>query len=143
MMKRKILALACSAFLSLGVLTAALPQTAEAAASIGYVNVQKVFNTHPEMSNIRSTLQVEQQKLEKEFAEKSKNMSDKDKAAYLDKLRGQLIQKERSLIEPLQKKIRQAIEKAAKEKGVETVIDASAIVYGGLDLTDDVVKAAK
>lgn len=142
-MKQKCMALVFSAFLALGVLGGVLPQSAEAAASVGYINVQKVFESNAEVQNARSIMEVEQQKAEKEFAAKTKDMSDKDKAAYADKLREQLSKKNGELMEPIQKKIRKAIETAAKAKGVDTVIEADAIVYGGLDLTADVIKAVK
>lgn len=142
-MKQKCIALVFSAILALGVLGGVLPQSAEAAASVGYINTQKILDTNSEMQNIRSIMQVEEQKAEKDFADKAKNMSDNNKAAYADKLREQLAKKNNELMQPLQKKLQKAIETAAKAKGVDTVIHANAIVFGGIDLTDDVIKAIK
>ena len=39
---------------------------------------------------------------------------------------------------PIQAKFRAAIEKAAKAKDVDMVVNAGSVVYGGVDLTQDV-----
>ncbi|MBS1304587.1 MAG: OmpH family outer membrane protein, partial [Dialister sp.] len=39
---------------------------------------------------------------------------------------------------PIQAKFRAAVEKAAKDKGVDMVINARDVIYGGIDLTDAV-----
>lgn len=84
------------------------------------------------------TVVSEQQKLQNQFNEQSKNMSDKDKQALGQKLNQQLAQKENEVMAPIQAKFRAAVEKAAKDKGVDMVINARDVIYGGIDLTDAV-----
>lgn len=85
--------------------------------------------------------------LQKQFNDQSKNMNDKQKkelAAKLDKelqARQQAIQKNE--IVPAVEKIRAAIEAAAKKNGVDFVVQESAWLYGGKDLTQDVIAQLK
>lgn len=62
----------------------------------------------------------------------------KDKQALGQKLNQQLAQKENEVMAPIQAKFRAAVEKAAKDKGVDLVINARDVIYGGIDLTDAV-----
>ena len=48
-----------------------------------------------------------------------------------------------TLMTPIQEKLKMAMAKAAKEKGVDIVINAREVVYGGIDLTESVKKNMK
>ena len=51
--------------------------------------------------------------------------------------------KEKELLEPLKKKVDEAITSVGKSKGLAVVVDKNTVVYGGLDVTNDVVGALK
>jgi outer membrane protein len=53
----------------------------------------------------------------------------------------QVLKKRQELIGGLEKDIRAAIEKVAKEQGVGIVLSREVVLYGGVDLTDQVIKA--
>ena len=40
---------------------------------------------------------------------------------------------------PIQKKVQKAIATVAKRAGISSVVDSSAMLYGGKDLTSDVI----
>lgn len=144
MMMKTYLSVCFAAFLALGILGIAAPHSAEAAAKpsgIGYINIQKIFAAHPDMDTVKLTMELEEKKAQQDFDKNAKDLPDKEKSEYADKLSRQIAEKEQSLMKPLRKKIFSAIEKVAKEKGVDSVIDASVMIFGGQDLTEDVVKA--
>lgn len=128
---KKVLISAMLAAASLGLM-------GSADAASGYVNVEAVLASSPAFVQAGRSLVAEQQKLQKEFNEKSKSMSDKDKQALAQKMNQQLAQYEAQLMGPIQSKFRVAIEKAAKAKDVDMVVNAGSVVYGGVDLTQDV-----
>lgn len=128
---KKVLISAMLAAASLGLM-------GSADAASGYVNVEAVLASSPAFVQAGRSLAVEQQKLQKEFNEKSKSMSDKDRQALAQKMNQQLAQYEAQLMGPIQAKFRAAIEKAAKAKDVDMVVNAGSVVYGGVDLTQDV-----
>lgn len=117
---------------------AALGMMGTADAASGYVNVEAVLASSPSFVQAGKSLVAEQQKLQKEFNEKSKSMDDKAKQALAQKLNQQLAQLEAKLMAPVQNKFNAAIAKAAKDKDVDMVVNANTVVYGGVDLTEAV-----
>ena len=84
------------------------------------------------------TVAAEQQRLQNEFDQKSKGMSQKEKEALAEKFNAQLAQKENQVLAPIQAKLRAAVEKAAKESDVDIIINGRDVIYGGIDLTEKV-----
>ncbi len=53
----------------------------------------------------------------------------------------EILKKRAELLGGLDKDIRAAVQKVAKQQGVSIVLDRQVVLYGGVDLTDQVVKA--
>lgn len=123
-----------------------MPGMADAAGN-GYVNYQTVIESMPAFSNAQKELTSAQQDLQKQFNDQSKNMNDQQKQALADRLNNQLRTRvdniQKNEIIPAVNKIRVAIEAAAKKNDVDFVVQESAWLYGGKDLTQDVVSALK
>ena len=89
--------------------------------------------------NNQSLLQ-EYRELMKNFDEKSKDMNDTEKQRYYQQLQEVIANKEKELMEPVFQKIEAAIKKVADKKGLAVVVEKNTVVYGGLDITDEVAK---
>ena len=146
-MKKQFMALVMALLVCVGYSGALVPATAYAADSIGYVDLNKVFSNHPDFASARAAMSLEQQKAQKEFQEKVKQSIDQNQKEYILReqmkvIREELIAKrEQDLFDPIRKKILDAVHKVAKEKGINTVLSAGAVVDGGVDITNDVLKA--
>ena len=77
---------------------------------------------------------------QKNFDEKSKDMNDTEKQRYYQQLQEVIANKEKELMEPVFQKIEAAIKKVADKKGLAVVVEKNTVVYGGLDITDEVAK---
>ena len=66
-------------------------------------------------------------------------MSDQEKQDYYVQCQQRAQQKERELFEPLVQSFEAAVQKVAEAKGLTVVIDKSAVLYGGQDITQDVI----
>ena len=77
------------------------------------------------------------------FEADNANKSDEEKAKAMQQAQMELQQKEQDLISGIQQKIDDAVKQVAEAKGLSVVIDKSAVVYGGQDITDDVMKKFK
>lgn len=137
-MRKSILTLLMAFMMVLGCAAAASAAPAPSNA-VGYVNTQKVFQSYPDMQMTMSALDMEQQKLEAQFQKESAGLDDNGKQELYNKLVQQMAQREQELMDPIRKNIRKAIEKAAAAKGINSVVDADAMLAGGVDLTDDVI----
>ena len=122
-----------------GVYGIATPNQVMAAEQIGYVNVQKVFNSHPDVKSAISAIDLERQNAQKQFNEQSAALDDTGKADLNKKLSSQVANKEKEMLGPIQQKISEAIIKVAKAQSIKTVLDSSSIVFGGKDLTVAVI----
>ena len=140
-MKKQFLALVMALLVCVGHSGVMVPATAYAAESIGYVDLNTVFAHHPDFASARAAMNLEQQKAQKEFQEKAPSLDDNGKRALDNTLTEQIAKREQDLFNPIRKKILDAVHKVAKEKGIDVVLTSSAVVEGGTDMTNDVLKA--
>ena len=117
---------------------ALLGLSGQADAASGYVNMDNVLASTPAFMQAGRMVAAEQQRLQNEFDQKSKGMSQKEKEALAEKFNAQLAQKENQVLAPIQAKLRAAVEKAAKESDVDIIINGRDVIYGGIDLTEKV-----
>ena len=134
-MKKKLMTLLMSAVMALGISASAF------AAPVGVVNVNAVLNSYPGITEIAKSVAQEKTRLQEEFNKQSANMSDADKQA--EKLSKQLADFEQKKMAPVQRKINKTILDVAKANNIDSVVNMNAMVAGGKDLTDEVIKALK
>jgi len=112
-----------------------------ASSNVGVVDYRQVGSSHPQLQSANAEMQKAVQDAQKEFEEKSKNMSDQEKNDYYQQTQQRLQQKNQELMEPIQKSIEENVKKVAEKKGLSVVLDKSAVVYGGTDITQDVINS--
>ena len=99
---------------------------------IGVVNTQAVFTQY-----LAGPLFEARDQLQAEYDEKAADMTDEEAAKlfmeYQTKLEALEMEYSNNVVE--------AVEKVAKVKGLEVVLDASAVLQGGIDITEDVIAA--
>ena len=127
------------------VVALALTQTGSGIASaassvnVGVVDRDLVLSQHPEGQNFQSQMNAEISEVQKDFEQKSQGMTDQEKADYYRQCQQRLAQKQNELMEPILKSVDEAIKKVADSKGLSVVIEKAAVVYGGTDITQDVI----
>lgn len=109
--------------------------------AVGVVNYQMIIVSTPDMDAYKTNMQAEIDNAQKEFDEKAKDLPDQEKQRYYTQLQERLGQKDRELKAPILDKINAAIKKVADSKGLTIVVDKQAVIYGGVDITDDVIKS--
>ena len=114
-----------------------------ASSNVGVVDYRQIAQQHPQLQSANAEMQKAVQDAQKEFEEKSANMSDADKQALAEKLSKQLAEFEQKKMAPVQKKINKTILDVAKANNIDSVVNMNAMVAGGKDLTDEVIKALK
>ena len=135
-MKKYFLTLVMTLVLALGCMGSAFAAESNL---VGFVDTQRVLRNHPEMKTTMSVLQLEAQKAQQEFEQKAASLDEKGKAELRQKLTEQVDKKEASLLKPIYDSVRKAIEEVAKAHVISSVVNANAMVYGGLDLTNEVM----
>ncbi len=152
---KKLMALALAA-LTAGIVST---QAAQAAApSLGFVDTAQVFNSYPEAKRAQDQFRKKAENYQEELAKRQKQIEDARKAGKSDseiqkmmKDAEQDLMPQKKAVEELDRKlstqikgkIEKAIAASAKAKGISAVVDKQVILYGGTDLTSDVVKRLK
>lgn len=138
-MKRKLIALACSAMMMFG-----FGATASAAAGdLGYVNWQVVVANYPGIQDVVKDIAQEKAQKQQQFDKQSKNMDDKAKIELANKLNAEAAQFEQGKLAPINQDIRATILAVAKKHAIESVVNANAVIVGGTDLTQEVIDSLK
>jgi len=107
--------------------------------TVGYVDMQKALDNHPRKSASERALQEFFQAKQREFQQRSRGMTPVQRQELDRQLQQQFLAKREELFSGLDRDIRQAVAKVAKDRGVSVVLDRTVVLYGGTDLTDAVI----
>jgi len=110
------------------------------AGTIGFVDMQRALNAHPGKASAESALRDYAQAQIADAQQKMKNMSPGQRQQLQNQVDQQILQKRAELLGGLDKDIRAAVQKVAAQQGVSVVLDRTVVLYGGVDLTDQVIK---
>ena len=126
------------------VVALALTQTgniasAASSSSVGVVDVQQVMAAHPDVQGLQGQMETTVNEIRKEFEEKSAGMNDQEKAEFYIQCQQRIAQKQEELLAPIEQSVEVAIKAVADKKGLAVVINKAAVVYGGQDITQDVI----
>lgn len=116
--------------------------TAYAAANeglIGFVNFDLVVQNCPGFADAQKQIQQEQQRLQKQYDSEAADLDDAGKLELTQKLNSELAKRDADIIKPIQEKVIAAIKAAAEKNGVKQVVRMEILLYGGLDLTNEVI----
>ncbi len=111
--------------------------------SVGYVEMQRALDSHPRKASSERALQEFFQAKQREFQERSKNLTAFQRQELDRQLQQQIFEKRNELLGGLDKELRVAVEAVAKQAGVTVVLDRTVVLYGGTDLTEAVIKQIK
>ena len=112
--------------------------------NVGTIDYRQVMMSHPDLQNVETQMQTEIENVRKEFEERAAGMTtDQEKQDYYQQSQERLRNKQQELIEPIEQSIKDAVKKTAEAKGLSIVIEQSAVVYGGQDITQDVIAKLK
>lgn len=146
------------AIIAAAVATSVLAAPAAFAYTIGYVDTAKVLTTYKGAQSAQAQMQKELQTYQKELAERQQKIQEAQKAgksqaeiqqmmAQFEKelapLKNKAAQLEQRLSADVKGKVEAKIKAIAQRRKVDVVVDKAAILYGGVDLTNDVINALK
>ena len=137
-MKKKLMTLLYSFLMAIGFSTSVF------AAELGFVDWNAVVANYPGIKEVAQEVVAEKTRLQAQFNEQAKALTtDQEKIALAQKLNQQLAKFEQGKYEPINKKIRKTILSVAKSNGIDSVVNAGAMIAGGKDLTKEVITALK
>ncbi len=109
--------------------------------TIGYVDMGRALNAHPGKAAAETALRDYAQAQIADAQQKMKNMTAAQRQDLQRQVDQAIFKKRAELLGGLDRDIRAAIQKVARQQGVSIVLSRDVVLYGGVDLTDQVVKA--
>lgn len=119
----------------------AVPTMAASNSNIGVVDTHKVAdqNTPAVAAAIKADQEFRAQ-LQQEYTQKAANLDDQQKAQLQMEYQKKIQDKSMEIQENLQKSLSDAAQSVAEAKGLSVVLNKEAVIYGGVDITDQVKK---
>lgn len=107
---------------------------------IAYVDLWAVFNVHPQKAVAESELNELAQSMQTELEDKAKELPKDKQQDLLKEYQSKLSQREQELIQNIIDSIKEVVVQVAIEKEVKMVLDQKNVIYGGYDMTEDVIE---
>ncbi len=111
-----------------------------ASTSVGVIDYNQVMSQSPDLQDANTQMQLAVEEAKNDFETKSAGMKDEEKDSYYRQTQERLAHRQEELLEPIQKKIDAEVKAVAEAKGLQVVIAKGAVVYGGQDITQDVIR---
>ena len=132
-----IASVAGMALMSMGDVANAAPTS-----DIGVVDQREVISNNGAMAlEYQNKLKETADAMQKDFDEKSANMSDEEKSQLFQTMQQQFDQKRTAIEKEMEDKVTNAVKSIASKRGLSLVVDKSVVIYGGTDITKDVSDA--
>lgn len=111
-----------------------------AVSPVGVVDYSILLNQHPDKPEADNRLQAEHEQAKQEYDSKAAGLSDAGKQELELQLRQRLEQKRQELLTAITTKIDAAIREVAAAEGITVVVQKNATIYGGKDITSNVLE---
>lgn len=115
--------------------------TANAAptSDIGVVDQRQVISDNGTLAlDYQKKMKALADEMQKDFDAKSANLSDEEKEKLFADMQQQYQEKSRVAEKELEEQVTGAVKSIATKRGLSMVVDKSAVIYGGTDITKDV-----
>jgi hypothetical protein len=115
--------------------------TANAAptSDIGVVDQRQVISDNGTLAlDYQKKMKALADEMQKDFDAKSVNLSDEEKEKLFADMQQQYQEKSRVAEKELEEQVTGAVKSIATKRGLSLVVDKSAVIYGGTDITKDV-----
>ena len=132
-----IASVAVMAVVSMGDTASAAPTT-----DIGVVDQREVISSNGQLAiDYQNKMKQTAEEMQKDFDAKSAGMSDADKEKLFADMQQQFNHKRTAIEKDMEDQVTGAVKSVASKKGLSLVVDKSAVIYGGTDITREVSEA--
>jgi outer membrane protein len=111
--------------------------------SVAYVNLEKVFAEHPARTAAEQKLNQKAAEYQQQLEQNGEELSGAEQKELLNSYQKDLQNLEAELLDSVIKEVEKIIIETAAEKQVKFVLEEKDVLYGGFNLTDDVLAKLK
>ncbi len=114
---------------------------ADRLSAVGYVDTGRVANEFPDMKAMRQQLEKETAAMQQDYDRNSASLTQEEKVKLFQQYQAKLDQKKEALVSAALAKVVQVTGDVAKKQGLTVVLEKQSVLYGGVDITDAVIRA--
>lgn len=107
---------------------------------VGYVDMQRALDAHPKKASSEEALNQFARAKAAELRRLSQNKPPEEQANLARRTQEEILKRQTELLQALDKDIRAAVDRVAKRAGVSVVLSHTVVLYGGVDLTEQVIR---
>lgn len=108
---------------------------------IGIIDSQRIVTHHPRFEETARQLQQMMRQKEEEARRAVAEESDQARRAQImQMMRMEAVRAEQSLMDPIYRDCQEAVRVVARARNVTVVLESSSVYFGGLDITEDVIR---
>lgn len=108
--------------------------------NVGVVDYAQIKAQDPSMQAATEKYQDLMKQVQEQMQADMANMTADQQQEYLEKKRQEIMDKQKELAEPVKANIESQVQEVAKVRGINVVLDKDNVLYGGQDITQEVIK---
>ncbi len=108
--------------------------------NVGVVDYKQLRAQHPGMQAASEKYEEAAKQARAEFEQQVPNMTPEQQHEFMVKKEKEMQEKTKELLDPINSSIEEQIKAVADTRGINVVLDKENVLYGGQDITQDVLK---
>ena len=91
------------------------------------------------MQAAREKYEAAAKQVQQDFASQAANMTPEQQQQFIEQKQKEMQDKQKELIDPIRNSIEEQVKAVADTRGINVVLDKNNVLYGGQDITQDVL----
>lgn len=108
--------------------------------NVGVVDYSQLISQHPGMQAARDKYEEAAKQVQDEFTQKAGSMTPEEQQQFIEQKQKEMQDKQKELIDPIRTSIENQVQEVAASRSINVVLDKNNVLYGGQDITQEVLK---
>lgn len=108
--------------------------------NVGIVDYSQLISQHPGMQAAREKYEDAAKQVQEEFSQKAGSMTPEQQQQFIEQKQKEMQDKQKELLDPIRTSIETQVQSVADSRGINVVLDKNNVLYGGQDITQEVLQ---
>lgn len=108
--------------------------------NVGIVDYSQLISQHPGMQAAREKYEDAAKQVQEEFSQQAGSMTPEQQQQFIEQKQKEMQDKQKELLDPIRTSIETQVQSVADSRGINVVLDKNNVLYGGQDITQDVLQ---
>lgn len=108
--------------------------------NVGVVDYSQLISQHPGMQAAREKYEEAAKQVQDEFTQKAGSMTPEQQQQFIEQKQKEMQDKQKELIDPIRTSIENQVQEVAASRSINVVLDKNNVLYGGQDITQEVLQ---